>query len=648
MRIKTILLFCLLITSISIGATMETYKNDFKCFANYPKTARAKILQIKITDDLPVWDLSYIYSGYSDPKIMEDLNKSIKASADFKKKYEANINKEKLSAMQLLAAIKEYEVVWQTAILPQQYVSNVHNTDMNNSELMALLGKIEIMTSSITKNTSFFENGLARTSDKYKKKIFTDKKLSDYSNWLSKVATKKTHLLPEDQEQILIDKDINGVNAWANFRSIYESKYSFMFRGPDDNEEKKYTLTQLTKFVEDSNRDVRQKAARLFLNKFNQDSYIYAQIYNSIIQDMILIEKNRRGYTPMISVRNVGSQLDDKVVDVMHQVIKENYKLAQRYWKIKAQLLKIKDFNNADVRAPFVVKDDRKYTYTQALDLLQDTYNSFYKPFGSAFENMYRCGLVHATLKAGKRGGAYCDYFGPTLAPIILVNYQGTLDDVSTIAHEGGHWVHGLLFSEKQTLLNSDIPMATAETASVFNEMLLTSRLLKENKDNKETSLSILISKLDGIMGTVFRQAAFSYFEQAAFKASENGPLTPEQFSDVFVKEYGDLFGDAVKMTPDFKYEWARIPHFMRPFYVYAYAFGELATLSLYQKYMDNPKEFPAEYMEFLEAGSSLNPQDLFAKVNIDLKQRETWQSGFRYISSLIDQTEKLVSDMNR
>jgi len=358
---------------------------------------------------------------------------------------------------------------------------------------------------------------------------------------------------------------------------------------------------------------------------------------------MLLIEKNRRGYTPMISVRNTGSQLDDKVVETMHLVIKDNYKLAQRYWKLKAKILNIKDFNNADVRAPYIVKENKKYTYPEALALLQATYDDFSKPYGAAFENMYRCGLVDAVIKQGKRGGAYCDYFGPTFAPVVLLSYQGTLDDVSTIAHEGGHWIHGLLFSEKQSLLNSDIPMATAETASVFNEMLLTSRLLKENEKDKELALSILIGKLDGVMATVYRQAAFSNFEQAVFKASESGPLTPEQFSDIFTKEYGALFGDAVKMIPDFKYEWARIPHFMRPFYVYAYAFGDLATISLYEKYLENPKEFPGKYMEFLAAGSSLNPQDLFMKMGIDLSKKETWEGGFKYISSLIDKAEKLA-----
>jgi oligoendopeptidase F len=643
---RAVILFAAGLYTFSIGANMESYKKDFKCLADYPKTASPLIKQIEITDALPVWDLSYVYSSEKDPKITKDIQKAIKDSASFKKKYEDKINKQKLSAAELLKAVKEYEAIMQTAILPEQYLSNVLNTDMNNNELTALLGKAEVMTAQTMKNMSFFENGLARTSDAYKKKTFSDKKLSEYKNWLKKVSIRKKYLLPEDQEQLLIDKDINGVSAWAKFRRTYESKYSFMFKGPSDKEEKKYTLTELTKLVESNDRDTRQNAASLFLKKFNEDSYIFAQAYNSIIQDMILIEKNRRGYSPLITVRNIGSQLDDKVVNTMHQVIAENYKIAQRYWRLKAKLLKISDFNNADVRAPYAVANSRKYTYPEALEILQQTYDQFYKPFGSAFENMYRCALVHATLKPGKRGGAYCDYFGPGYAPVILVNYQGTMDDVSTIAHEGGHWLHGLLTEQKQTLLNSDVPMATAETASVFNEMLLTSRLLKDSESNKKETLALLISKLDGVMATVFRQAAFSKFEQAAFKASENGPLTPEQFSDIFVKEYGALFGDAVKMTPDFKYEWARIPHFMRPFYVYAYAFGELATISLYQKYLENPDKFPKGYMEFLSAGSSLSPQDLFMKAGVDLRQKDTWEGGFKYISSLVDQMEKIVNEL--
>ena len=274
---------------------------------------------------------------------------------------------------------------------------------------------------------------------------------------------------------------------------------------------------------------------------------------------------------------------------------------------------------------------------------MQETFDQFYKPFGSAFENMYRCGLVDAKTKKGKRGGAYCDPFGAAYPPVVLVNFQGKFEDISTIAHEGGHWLHFLLISENQPLVNSDTPMATAETASVFNEMLLTSRMIKENEKDPEELLSFLMGKLDGIFATVCRQTAFSNFEQAVFKASENGPLTPDQFSQIFLEEYGKLFGDAVKMTPHFKNEWARIPHFMRPFYVYAYAFGELATISMYQKYLDNPDTFPKQYMyEFLAAGSSLAPVELFKTVDVDLKKEETWQDGFKYISTLIDKVEAI------
>jgi len=627
--------------TMNSGALMG---QDFVCFKDYPRTAQKNIKEMKIGADAPEWDLSYLYTDYNDKNIFIDLNDALKASADFKKKYEASIQKEKLSALQLKKAIIDYETVSQKVVTPVSYLSNQHNTDLSNEKLSALLGKAELIYSEISKNLSFFDNGLSRTSEKYKKRVFKDKALSTYANFLEKIAKIQKHILPEDQEQLLIDKDINGVNAWTKFRTTFESKYSFQFQGPEDRSPRPYTLMELIKLVENEHRDARQSAAETFLTKFGDDAYIYAQIYNSVIQDMLLIDKNRRKYYPLITERNLGSQLDDKIVDTMHKVTTDNFKLAQRYWKLKAKILGIKDFNNADVMAPYVPKGEKnkKYTYSETLKVLQETFDDFYKPFGSAFENMYKCGLIDAKSRPGKRSGAYCDSFGVGYPPVVLTSFQGQFDDISTIAHEGGHWVHFLLMGEKQPLVNVDPPMATAETASVFNEMLLSSKMIKENEKDPEALRSFLIKKLDRIFATISRQIAFSNYEQAVFKASENGPLTPDQFSEIFVKEYGKLFGDAVKTTPHFKNEWARIPHFMRPFYVYAYAFGELATLSLYQKYLDNPKTFPKKYMEFLASGSSLAPKELFKTVDVDLSKEATWQDGFKYISSLIDRLEAI------
>lgn len=636
--IKTVAVIALL--TMNAGVLMG---QDFVCFKDYPKTAKAGIKEIKVGPDAPEWDLSYLYSSYKDKNVLADINESLKMSESFKKKYETPLTKEKLSAIQLKKAIIDYEAVLQKMVIPSEYLGNIHNTDMGNEELTALLGKAELISSQIAKNVSFFENGLSRTSATYKKKVFNDKALNVYANFLDKIAARQKHILPEDHEQLLIDKDVNGTSAWTKFRGIFESKYSFQFQGPGDKAPRTYTLAELVHLVESDNRDVRQRAAETFLTKFGEDSYVYAQIYNSVIQDMLLIDKGRRGYSPLITERNLSSQLDDKIVEKMHSVVADNFKVAQRYWKLKAKILGIKDFNNADIMAPYVPKGkkDKTYNYTEALKILQDTFDQFYKPFGSAFENLYRCGLVDAKPKAGKRGGAYCDPFGAAYPPVVLTSFHGKFDDISTIAHEGGHWIHFLLISEHQPMINADTPMATAETASVFNEMLLASRMIKENEKDPEELLAFLMGKLDRIFATVCRQTVFSNYEQAVFKASENGPLTPDQFSQIFVQEYGKLFGDAVKMTPQFKNEWARIPHFMRPFYVYAYAFGELATLSLYQKYLDNPNTFPKKYMEkFLSAGSSLPPEKLFKTVDIDLKDEQTWQLGFKYISTLIDKVE--------
>ncbi|MFH1222745.1 MAG: M3 family metallopeptidase [Pseudomonadota bacterium] len=639
-----------LITTLifTISANLGAQMNNFTCFKDFPNTTNPKIKEVDVTEKLPEWNLGYLYSGLKDEKIFSDLEQAVKESNNFKKKYKFSLSKEMLSATELKKAIQEYEKIIQKAWLPQGYLSNMHNVDLSDSELTSLMGKADILGSTINKNLSFFENSLSRVSNQYKSNVLNAKELWEYKNFLSKVSDKKKHILPDDQEELIIDKDVNGVDAWAKFRSVFESKYIFPFKGPEDKKVRDYTLTELTALVENPDRDIRQAAAGTFLKQFNKDSYVYAQIYNSIIQDMIAIGKNRRGFPTLIAARNLSSQLDDKLVETMHKVITENFNVAQRYWKLKAQILGIKDFNNADVMAPYIAKgrEREKYTYPEAMKLVQETLDDFYKPFGAAFENMYRCGLVHATIKKGKRGGAYCDSFGVKNSPIILVNFQGTIEDVSTIAHEGGHWLHFLLISEKQPLVNADVPMATAETASVFNEVLLTSKMIKESQTDKKALLGFLMDKLDRIFATVARQTAFSNFEQAVFKQSENGPLTPEEFSKIFTDEYKKLFGDAVKMTPDFNYEWARIPHFMRPFYVYAYAFGELATISLYQKYLDSPGTFPEKYMnQFLAAGGSRKPVDLFKTVDVDLNDENTWQDGFKYISSLIDKVEELYKD---
>lgn len=642
MKILTSILAISLNASILTGADMQ--KNEFVCFEGYPKNQAHKIKAIDIKDTPPVWNLSYLYKGSQDPKIEKDLKDAIKSSLTFKKRYSDRTKKQSLSPSDLLKAIQDYESISTKGYLPAYYISNLHNTDMNSQELTAIYGKINIMASELSKNMSFFENNISKSDNKYKKLLLGAKELKNYKNWLTKLFSKKTHLLPENVEEIIIEKDLNGVNSWRDFRRLYESKYSFLFKGPEDKKEKIYTLTELVKFAEHEKRELRQRSVKTYLKKFNEDSYIFAHIYNSIIQDMLLIEKNRRGYYPLISSRNLESQLDDKVVDIMHKVISKNYGLAQRYWKLKAKMLGIKNFNNADIRAPYIIKnkDTKKYTYLEAMKMLQETYDNFYGPYGSAFENMYRCGLVDAKVKPGKRGGAYCSSFPNGYPPIVLLNYLGTLEDISTAAHEGGHWIHGLLISEKQSLVNNEIPMATAETASIFNEILLTTKLLKEKNMDKNTMKALLVGKLDGIMATVFRQTAFSFFEQEAFKNSEKGPLIPDEFSEIFIKTYGALLGDAVEASPDFKYEWARIPHFMRPFYVYAYAFGELATISLYQKYLDDPKNFPKKYMDFLASGSSLKPKDLFMKVDIDITNEKTWNEGMKYIKGLIDKLEEL------
>jgi oligoendopeptidase F len=563
----------------------------------------------------------------------------------FKAEYSNKIKQGKLSVDELYKAIGKYEVIIEKTVLPLWYLELVYYTDLENQKLLSIVSKAELMYSEIMKNLSFFENDLSRTTASYKKRVFKSKKLSHYHNYLEKIIRQEKHILDEELELLLIDKDINGRSSWQKFRGIFESKFTFEFKTPEDRERRTYLLSELTKVAsKHPDANIRYKAAEMIMTRYKDNSYIFGFIYNSIIQDMIIIDKGRRKYTPLIEKRNISNELSDRQVNTLLDSVTEHYVLAQRYWKLKAKILKLDKLRSCDVYAPYVVKGSiDKFSYTQGLKLIQDSIDSFHKPMGDLFENMYRCGLTEARLKPGKRSGAFCAMLATSTPPVIFTNYTGSLRDVFTVAHEGGHWIHHALMAENQTSITSHTPLTTAETASVFCEMLLAAHITDVLRDKKEMLLSFLMEKIDDIFATVFRQTAFSKFEQLAFKESEKQPLTDDMFSECFEEEYGKLFGKAVEMTSNYKYQWAYVPHFVNsPFYVYAYSFGELATIALYQKYLEKPHGFPEKYMKFLSTGSKLNPNELYKTMGINISSKSTWDEAFKYIESLVNKVEKL------
>jgi oligoendopeptidase F len=272
-----------------------------------------------------------------------------------------------------------------------------------------------------------------------------------------------------------------------------------------------------------------------------------------------------------------------------------------------------------------------------------EAYSGFDQRLGDIVAEFFDKQWIDAAIKPGKRNGAFSASTVPSVHPYILMNYDGRIRDVQTLAHELGHGVHQYL-SRENGVLQADTPLTTAETASVFGEMLVFRKIYESLNDPKE-KLSMLVGKIDDTMATVYRQIAMNRFEDAAHTARRNlGELRTEQLNDIWRKTQVELYGDSVTLTSDYDYWWSYIPHFIHsPGYVYAYAFGELLVMSLYQQYLQQPEGFQDNYISILKAGGSDWPEKIIAPTGLDITDVNFWKKGIASIEDLLQEAETLA-----
>jgi oligoendopeptidase F len=316
----------------------------------------------------------------------------------------------------------------------------------------------------------------------------------------------------------------------------------------------------------------------------------------------------------------------------MMEVTEEHYHLAQDYFRLKAKLLGLPRIALYDQYAP-LGKEARSFRYAQARELILEAFQSFDPSFRRLAAEFFANSWVDAEVRNGKRGGAFCASPSPKLHPYILCNYDDHLRDVMTLAHELGHGLHGCL-SRKQNYFNYDTPLTTAETASVFAEMLVFDDLLARQTDS-QARIALVGGKLEDIFATVFRQNVLTRFEETAFAARQEKRLTPETLGKLWIEANEKYYGDAVDMPDGYRWGWSYIPHFIHSrFYCYSYVFGQLLVLALYRMYKDQGKSFVPKYLALLEAGGSDSPEALLRPMGVDIHDREFWRKGFEEIAN--------------
>ena len=463
----------------------------------------------------------------------------------------------------------------------------------------------------------------------------------DLTYYLESLRRFKPYTLSEPEEQIINMKDVNGCEALVKIYEILTNGFTFNLEV--DGELKKLTRDGLTNYYHHASPEVRAATYQELYRVYGENKTVLAQIYSHLVRDWGSEGVELRGYASPISIRNLGNNIPDTVVVTLLEVCRKNAGLFQRYFRLKAHMLGMDKLRRYDIYAPFA-RSEKSIEFNEAISLVLDCFRHFSPQLEEAACQVMERSHLDVEVRPGKRGGAFSYSPGPKLIPWVMVNYNGRIRDVTTLAHELGHAVHAILASE-HSIMTFHAPLPLAETASVFAEMLVTDRLLHEQTD-PAVQRDLLMTILDDAYATVERQAFISIFERDAHAKVMEG-CTSEELAGIYMQNLNQQFGDALDLTDEFAWEWLTIPHiYSSPFYPYAYSFGQLLVLALYQQYLADREVFIPRYIKLLSYGGSAEPQTILSEAGLDISSHEFWQGGFDVLQTKLEQLEKITGEI--
>jgi oligoendopeptidase F len=510
------------------------------------------------------------------------------------------------------------------------------STDTNDGERGALLQSVREEYNRIQQQLLFFEVEWADVDDERAEEVLSHEALADYRHYLETEQLKKEHVLTEPEEKVLSEKEISGKQAWTRYfdETLGATRYEL------DGEE--VTQEEILSKLYEPDREVRRAAALSFTEGLKENRRTMTFVFNTLLSDKASTDR-LRGYDHWLESRNLSNEVDDETVQALIEAVTGRYDLVARFYSLKQQLLGLDELYDYDRYAP-IGEADSTYAWDEARSVVVDAYEEFHGDMAGVAERFFDENWIDAAMAEGKRSGAFSHGTVPSAHPYVLLNYTGKARDVQTLAHELGHGVHQYLSGE-QTIFHHGTPLTTAEMASVFGEMLVFQRLMRE-EDDPQNRLAMLVSKIDDTLATVFRQVAMNRFEERIHTARrEDGELQPEQFDAHWMETQEAMFEGSVSLGEHYRHWWSYIPHFLHtPGYVYAYAFGELLVLALYARYREAGDAFADQYLDLLRAGGSDWPHELVGQVGVDLTDGAFWDRGLTQIEDLIEDAEELAA----
>ena len=582
------------------------------------------------------WNTTLLYPAPDSPELEADLGSFEQRAADFRNKYFEKVAT--LDNRALIASIQEYESMQTRMTKPFCYAHLLFADDSGNETFRALSQRCSELGSILSQQLLFFELELMELSDACCDSLRSLPDAAGYLHFLEGIRKFRPHTLKENEERLLTRKDLTGVRAFTKLFDDLSASFSYQMEL--DGEQREFTGEELLSLLHHTSADVRFRAMTTFLERHGEHGIVYNSVFNNMALDHGQ-EMELRQYSTPIQPTNIGNEIPDEAVEHLMCVTEANYGLAQEYFRIKAGMLKMERLRNCDVYAP-VAEAERSYAFEEAKNLVVDSYRDYDQEFGNIVDAFFTERRVDVLPRTGKSGGAFAMGISPVVPPFLLLNFTGTLRDLATIAHEAGHGLH-FVISQKQSMLNYHAPLPLAETASVFGEMLLTRRLLDNEKD-PIVRRSLLCAKIEDIIATTFRQTVLTRFELRLHNERTSGLLSNDRIAEIWLEENGKLYGDSVEMIPAYRWGWSYISHFIHSrFYCYSYTFAELLVLALFQKYREEGDAFKPGYRTLLESGGALPPADTARLAGIDITDSGFWQKGYDVLAGLIEEL-KLIA----
>jgi len=587
------------------------------------------------------WDLTALFSGMDDPRIDQTWDKAMADAEAFEAAYRGKIDSPDLTAETLRDAIMAIEAIYNEVAKPMGYSNLVFSTDSGDPKTGAFLQKQREKGTALSVKTMFFELELQAANAEIIERLLMSDELANYRHYVESTRVYSPYRLSEKEEIILEETANTGSRAWVRLFEELTANHVFKLKLPSG-EEKDATEQEVLALLRHPDRATRQAAADTLTAGLAEMERVLVYNYNNLLQDKA-VEDRLRGYEYPEKSRHLSNELDKETVDLVVRLCKEHYGLVARFYRVKREILGLPELTHIDRYAP-LFESEAPVGWEEAREIVLSSFGTFSETMQQKAAEFFEKNWIDAEPRKGKQGGAFCAYNTPDTHPVVFQSYLNKMDDVMTLAHELGHGVHASL-SRAQSYVNFHGTLPLAELASTFGEMLVFERLVGEA--SAKDKLALYADKIEGVFATVFRQAAMFSFEQRSHQTRRaEGELTVEQFGDIWQEELQAMFGDSVKLGDQHRMWWTYVGHFIyAPFYVYAYSFGELLVLSLYQMAKKEGPSFADKYIEVLRLGGSLTPQELMSIVGVDLKDEAFWRGGFAAMETLVAEFERLWAE---